>query len=1267
MAHGQLRTIVVLLTILSMSATPFITQSSEENISPYLLEGGEEVQLSSPKSNHPVDLSPWRISDKWTHETVFDVAGLIAAANISGTSVNSLTGDTVIEIIDIIFLNINGTQTLTYEVKIEGDFTSGNNGATFPYNDGTVSGKVNVDYIGTDYIRVSDLATIRSQFAVDVEFLPFNIGLFSQDLGSIQVNNTYWPPKEDYDFPLSVGDTWNSTYYSKTEVTGQSDYFDLDGLDSNGTNTTYYQVTSQGAPTEDGSGITYSGCSDALKISSWNSTNDPSGFKWYCPNARYYGWNSFQDSSLGLQIDWKLKSYSPTNSQGVSASSSPGIRRTVVDATPQFDRVRPDTILATWGNYSSNLGQNPKDNTNLQLRWEHDGIIQSLTTAANGSAWTTFDVGHTDDNTSVNDDEGSHGVIIWDPVEKIVGVKTIVLDPLVTAIDLVAKQNSVIVQRNRSGIISNLNPNDINVLPGDSLQFWLITQNRGTQLSPATELEVSTPDGSTNRTIVPALPPLGQVTVTTNWTVPIGQAIGNLSLTFEVDPDELITEDGNKTNNFATVSIFVGRSPIANVIVNDGVYTHENATINASTSYDPDGGEVECDFAIDEDKDGVADQITFVENCTLEWAWVDDGDHMVWISVYDDEGDVEILQINISVLNQAPWIILSGPESAPADSEITITASEYGDADSHDQPVSISWPNSMCQEGLTQPTCTFSVFEETAITVIAIATDEDGAETQALFQLNITNMPPILQTVELWIDGEKSDNWTVNEDQIVELRASGYDTSLDLPLLVYDWRTDADLYPEMRTTTSGENSAIETSWNTSGEHRIQVELFDDDGISGGLFNRTINVTNVAPTIPPISEPLPLFEDQEVSMLGGAIDSPSDTNALILCWDIDSQTNSDGNGTAWDDCDIPGSVFAYSFSTRGIHIVSFHATDDDGASAWQNISVTIINKAPEAMITSSYQGNSISVEEGGSITFYGNESVDTPTDGSNLWMWWDSTCHDGDNDGILVDDIDAEDSFATFSFSKPGTCTITLHVEDDNGEADATSVNVDVLEKPLSSALVGNLASTGGIATGLVLLLLLLVSALIISRRKSSPNEDLSASQGKAWDLNSPSRGILSMSGGSMTNDSFDASLDAITNPPFAINTQTAPLPSDFVGQVGQQASYHQPTSSALANINPASNTAVPAQPTQLYSQTEFANLADEFYQTPTVPTPVASAPTFSPPTSAPPVPANGLPLGWSQQQWEIYGAKWLEEQEKITPTLPRTNKDLSELLDDLDF
>ena len=101
-----------------------------------------------------------------------------------------------------------------------------------------------------------------------------------------------------------------------------------------------------------------------------------------------------------------------------------------------------------------------------------------------------------------------------------------------------------------------------------------------------------------------------------------------------VDPDETVTEDGNRSNNFANVEIFVGRVPTAQISVSDGVYTFENVTLNASTSFDIDGGEVECRFAI-EKKPGLIDNIDS-EDCWTEFNWSDGGIWSITLIVTDD-------------------------------------------------------------------------------------------------------------------------------------------------------------------------------------------------------------------------------------------------------------------------------------------------------------------------------------------------------------------------------------------------------------------------------------------------------------------------------------------------------------------------------------------------------------------------------------------------------------------------------------------------------
>ena len=62
------------------------------------------------------DVPSWRIGDRYTYETQFDVQQLIQQANVSA-SLNTLTGDTVYEVTDVFFINVNNVQTLATKWK----------------------------------------------------------------------------------------------------------------------------------------------------------------------------------------------------------------------------------------------------------------------------------------------------------------------------------------------------------------------------------------------------------------------------------------------------------------------------------------------------------------------------------------------------------------------------------------------------------------------------------------------------------------------------------------------------------------------------------------------------------------------------------------------------------------------------------------------------------------------------------------------------------------------------------------------------------------------------------------------------------------------------------------------------------------------------------------------------------------------------------------------------------------------------------------------
>ena len=785
------------------------------------------TQQRSQGANGVVDVPSWRIGDEWVYETRFDVAQLLAQANVSA-SLNTLTGDTDYEIEDMFFITVNGIQTLAYKMKIEGEFSSGNSGATLE----GITGRLNIEYTGEDIIRVRDLAVINSEFELDVNFAPLNLGFLSQNLATISFDTYYNPPKEKYDFPMRTGDQWYMPFMSGTSVSGSSDYFDPTEFDTNGAENTSWQVTAEGIPTEDNLNIKYGGCDDSYKINEWNATGVSAGFNWYCPDVRFNSWIRISNSA-GFTIDWLLKTYSPVDSNSVNPSSSPGGRNTQIHVSTATTATLPNAIEQISIEYSvAGSPSIPMKNTNLQLRYEIADTIANPTTDNNGQAQVALNVSDEVDDTIASDDHTSNGVVVYDPIARMVGATTVVQDLSVVGVDLVAQASSVIVERTRNGSTTTLSASiGYNALPGDVLSFSLPAQNRGVLTAPSTFMEIETPDGTVTRGALPAIAPYAEERLEVDWSVPADMAIGTADLSFTVDPDENVTADANRSNNAASLSIFIGRAPTADLQVDEGKYTFENVTLNATESFDLDGGDVDCRFEI-ESRAGLIDVIE-APDCWTQWNWSNSGSWSVKVLVVDEELDVNEMQVDVVVLNRAPTFNLTHPESVEVESPVTVQAVDIEDIDTSSptgQQVVITWPGLDCAEGTTQPTCTFTPMFEGPVNVTAVATDDDGTTTTHSVEVSVLNIPPTISAPSLLKGGaevapDENGTWHLNEDEVALLRATASDSANDEGTVIIEWHPS--LNDENWTVSSiGVSSSEAVSWNTSGEHIIQVRAID---------------------------------------------------------------------------------------------------------------------------------------------------------------------------------------------------------------------------------------------------------------------------------------------------------------------------------------------------------------------------------------------------------------------------------------------------------
>ena len=1045
-----------------------------------------EDKTSKPSDVNPsdvFDVPDWRIGDKWVYETGFDVNGLIEQANVSA-SVDALLGDTTVEVENITFMDIEGVQTLVYIVDIYGEFETGRDSRiTNPVSGDTFTGKVVIEYRGQDIYRVSDLAQWNMTFSLTVRFLPYAgfipISIFTQTLAEdLEFSTIYNPPREKYDFPLRTGDQWVAAYESSTNVSGTSSYFDPAEFNTPYVeDNTTYQATADGTPIEEGETIDYTGCSNSIKVNNWNNTGVSGGFDWYCDAVRNYAWYQI-DNPAGFTIDWKLKTYEPVDSSDVIATSSPGTRDTTIDVTTEFIVFFLNGTQEVEGHFTNNGAA--VNGTNLQLRYESEGTIMSLTTDSDGKVTPNLDVGSSRDASIASDDWTSNGVIIWDPVDKVVGAASIVLDLSVVGVDLIAKPDSMIITRIRGNDTTILSQaSGYNALPGDYLEFQIPAQNRGIYTSPETEIKIITPDGITQMATLPAISPYNEARVNVNWSVPSDAAIGNQTLSFMVDPDNLVTADADRTNNNATLDIYIGRMPVADLVLMDGVYTFENVTIDASGSYDGDGGNVECYFEIKEPTlDGVRTERKESPTCVTSWFWADDGDWEVKVIVVDDELDEVHMTMNATILNRAPYVNLTTETPVvQAGQPITFDASDSGDIDTvseSGQVVQISWPGTYCDGTLFGPVCTFTAEVEGTHEIEVVVTDDDNESVSDTFTYEVLNVAPTTNEMRFSIDGipylpAEDGTWTIDEDIISTLEIDADDTLSDKENLLVTWYPDAtDL--NWTITTSGPSSSVNVSWGESGLYEIKTFATDNDGVKSEDAIGYVRVNNIDPVLDALPAQKAIFEDDIFNQTAFAVDF-ADQDELRYCWDLLASIDSDENGIMTDDCDFEGQNLRHSWSTPGLKIVTANVWDDDNATDSFSINVTIVNRPPAANIFTPIDG--FKITEGESITFSGVNSSDSPTDRTTLRFIWD----DPNTAGATQDG--SGETF-TIKFDTPGKYFVNLTVTDDDGKSSTASVLVTVDEQE-SEGLFGVKTTTavGGI---LGVFILVLVALLLVRGR-----------------------------------------------------------------------------------------------------------------------------------------------------------------------------------------
>ncbi|UCE36335.1 MAG: PKD domain-containing protein [Thermoplasmata archaeon] len=397
----------------------------------------------------------------------------------------------------------------------------------------------------------------------------------------------------------------------------------------------------------------------------------------------------------------------------------------------------------------------------------------------------------------------------------------------------------------------------------------------------------------------------------------------------------------------------------------------------------------------------------------IHHAYTAPGTFLVTLTVFDEDGDFGSATEIITVKNVIPEAVVTFSQIAFEDEVVYLSG--YG----HDSPsdmdtLTYSWDFGDGTTGMGKDV--IHVYTDEGIyTVTLTVTDIHGGSGSSTITVSVINPPPMADAG--WIQYSK-------EDSTVNFLGTGSDTPSDKSSLTYSW--------EFGDGTSASGAAQSHVYSLSGAYMVTLTVTDDDG-DIGVDRIPVFVENVEPTAN--AGPDQIVNEDDVVVFGpGGSDSSSDISSLqyYMC--------------VCPKCVGLGTSHIHVYNLKGVYTVILTVVDDDGAEAYDEMTVTVNNVAPVA-----YAGSDVTVNEN-ELVFFSGSATDTPSDHPLLEYAWD---YDGDGD------TEAFGREVMHAFESSGTYTVTLIVTDNDGAVSTDTVTVTV-DNLVPTAYAGpDLVVTGG--------------------------------------------------------------------------------------------------------------------------------------------------------------------------------------------------------------